>query len=563
MKLSNVFVTLFSVAALSACAEKNGPELNGPDDNGGRFLAVEISNPASRADIDGEYEEGSGDEHAINSLRFYFFNGAGEAVKVSVSGTTNFVDCSEIVPEDKDMENVEKKLQAIVVINTANGGSVENVQSMVAVANYDDAGLGSGSLSLSELQAKVGDYGAVEKGGKANFMMTSSSYAGADGQVNEVHLKPENLCKSEDEAKLHPVDVYIERVVAKARLSVADGLGSAVTYGGKQCTAVALKDTKGSDIMYDGKQVNAILTGWNLTGTADKSYLLKNVNTTAKWDLGWAWNNSDYFRSYWAMNPADVKLGYIPYTDITLGLGEDAAAYCLENAADVYESGTKSDYDPSTELSNRTQVIVAGVLATVDNGVATPIDLAKWAGGDYTAETVVTAMLNTVSTQIYTKEGDKFVSIKPGHVELVPAEDAGTADNTSEGSPRYLSALRLKDNVTVQFYSAPSEANAITPDQVNGILKTIPGARVWESGLTYYYADIKHLGAERTKGLYGVVRNHVYDIKVNSVVGLGTPVYDPDEVIIPEKPGDDETYIAAKINILSWRIVPNDVDFAW
>ena len=81
--------------------------------------------------------------------------------------------------------------------------------------------------------------------------------------------------------------------------------------------------------------------------------------------------------------------------------------------------------------------------------------------------------------------------------------------------------------------------------------------------MTYYYTDLRHLGTEVTKGLYGVVRNHIYDVNVQSVVGLGTPVYNPDEVIVPQKPGEDETYIAAKINILSWRIVNNDVDLVW
>ena len=44
------------------------------------------------------------------------------------------------------------------------------------------------------------------------------------------------------------------------------------------------------------------------------------------------------------------------------------------------------------------------------------------------------------------------------------------------------------------------------------------------------------------------------------VEGLGTPVYDPDEVIeIFEKPTDEEYYIAAKIQILKWNIVSQNV----
>ena len=97
----------------------------------------------------------------------------------------------------------------------------------------------------------------------------------------------------------------------------------------------------------------------------------------------------------------------------------------------------------------------------------------------------------------------------------------------------------------------------------NTLVKEIPGAKVWKSGLTYYYTDLRHLGAAETKGLYGVVRNHIYDVNINSVVGLGTPVYDPEEVIVPQKPDKDETYIAAEIKILAWRVVNNDTDLEW
>ena len=74
---------------------------------------------------------------------------------------------------------------------------------------------------------------------------------------------------------------------------------------------------------------------------------------------------------------------------------------------------------------------------------------------------------------------------------------------------------------------------------------------------------MKHLGSDERKGLFGVVRNHLYDVNINSVVGLGTPVYDPDEKIVPQKPDNDETYIAAKVNVLSWRVANNDFDFEW
>lgn len=556
-------------------------------------MAIDISNPPSlpgtRANLDGDFEEGSGDEHKINSLRFYFFDNAGTAVSVSSDGIKNYVDYTDaLTSEGSDIENVEIKYQAVIVINTKEGQKA-NVQKMVAVANHEKAKLGDVSLSLSDLCGEIGDYSATNKDDNvtAHFMMTSSSYADASGQITAATIKPENLCSSEADAKNNPVNIYIERVVAKVRVSMdwSDEMvkKEGVTYNGKTYTAVELKDKDKNKITVDGKQVYVIFTGWNATGTADKSYMIKKVGSTTAWtDIFTGWNNASYFRSYWAVNPTDVNLQYVKYSEInkefgtfTNGTYSGPVAYCLENAGNVEVTGIKSSYNPSSELSNRTQAIMAAVLVTVGNdNVATPIELAKWGGNDYTVEKVKEAMLNAVKGSLFyvkSESGEQITwgEIELSHVDLVSAEDAGVAGSESESDKRYLSYLNLSEvGEKVTFYSQKEKDDnyKLTIDQVNTQLEKIPGAKVWTSGATYYYTDLKHLGTDATKGLYGVVRNHIYDVKLKSVVGLGTPVYNPDEEtkpIYPQHPEDDETFIAAKVNILSWRVVNNDTNLEW
>ena len=318
-----------------------------------------------------------------------------------------------------------------------------------------------------------------------------------------------------------------------------------------------------------------------------KSYMIKKVNSTSAWNnIGWLWNNSNFFRSYWAVNPTGVKLKYNNYSSIDKTIGEivnnkrtgGTAAYCQENAADNFEDGTKKTYTPSTQTSNRTQAIIAALLVTVDNNnIANPISLAKWAGSDYTEESVKEAMLSQVGNSIwYINSEKKWENILLDHVKLVSAVEAGEANTDNETSKRYLSYLNLiKDAENIQFYSKSenTEENKLSTQEVNDILKSAMGAKVWKDGMTYYYTDLGHLGTEDTKGKYGVVRNHIYDVQLNSVKGLGTPVYnpgtkptdpdEPDEPIIPQKPDDDETYIAAKVNILSWRVVINTTHLEW
>ena len=585
---------------------------NGLEKAEGHFMAVEIFNPATitRAggdqtpdteDPNGTYEEGYAEENAITKLRFYFFDQVGNPV--DVNSDVNYKESEKIESDGADMPNVEKKLKAIVVINPKDKS---NVKGMVVVANPDKAAtqLGTNSLSLAELREKVGDYNITMVTGKPEtFVLTSSSYANENGQINMAEVTSENLCSSESVALLNPVKVYIERLVAKVKLSVnyekiGTDIGAVkdVTMGGQTYKAIPLKDKKGaggSDITADEKQVYVIFNAWDVTGTADKSYLFKKVNSITNWNgLNWTWNHPGFFRSYWAMNPDNLSLNYYAYNSIGKKIGKpgtsdnyyDYVAYCLENAADNYTDGTKSGYDPDAAKSNRTQAIIKATLVTVDaENVATPLELARWANDDYTVEDVKTAMISTVTTDIYKENPDysegtagseRYISIAPEDVVLVRAEDAEMADGDSENSKRYLSYLQLPKTSTTQFYSAAIKTATteeqindakLTNEAVNGKLKDILGAKVWDNGAAYYYTDIQHLGTAADKGLYGVVRNHIYDIKINSVYGLGTPVYDPDgeTPIIPQKPKEDDTYIAAQIHILSWRVVNNNVDLEW
>ena len=85
----------------------------------------------------------------------------------------------------------------------------------------------------------------------------------------------------------------------------------------------------------------------------------------------------------------------------------------------------------------------------------------------------------------------------------------------------------------------------------------------WTDGMCYYFVDIEHFGTDaNSKNLKGIIRNHIYELTLNSLGGLGVPVFDPDKIIIPEVPGDDEYfYLAAQIHVLKWKVVSQTVDF--
>ena len=95
---------------------------------------------------------------------------------------------------------------------------------------------------------------------------------------------------------------------------------------------------------------------------------------------------------------------------------------------------------------------------------------------------------------------------------------------------------------------------------MNTILKGVPSAVLYTNGETFYYVDIKHLGNTGKAAEFGIVRNHAYNITINSIKGYGSPVYIGNAFLeYPETP-EQNTYVSAKINILSWRLVNQEVN---
>lgn len=613
MRFKNLFMGILAAAAFTACSSddimQDEPKL--PEDElNTRFMTVSIRNTEgmSRAgEDDPTFENGSGKENDVKSIRFYFFDKDGQPYKISYTGK-NFYDCEEIEDDatNDNGSNVEKTLQAVIVLSSDNDAEDwSGIDKMIAVANFDKLGLGDINLALGALKSKVGDYGFgydLQPAADDVFVMTSSAYAPESGNASdygcEVKVDKSKISDTREGAQANPVEIYVERVVAKVRTKASwKNMGEKnVEYNGETYTAIPLKDKADGDKITDstGKQIYVIFTGWDLSGYTDKSYLFKQVDQA--WNLGsWnTWNNPTFHRSYWAMNPEGVKYMRHKHADAMARFGSDAL-YCQENAADYYAgnagegAGTKRIYSPDAETGNRTQAYFKAVLVTLDGDVATPVELAVWGDMKYTSANLTTAMLNSIGDVLYyTVDADAtgtYTKLGVSDVELVHAENAVSsinedgsvvykADNKTEASRRYLTYIQLKPEFTAgkKLYIRNAGENGkanyteISTNQANEILSNMPGARCWKGGDTYYYVDIQHLGKDADKGKFGVVRNHIYEIELNSVYGLGTPVYTPDSdvpEIIPQKPSNEAFYLGARLNILSWRVVKQGVSLDW
>ena len=109
-----------------------------------------------------------------------------------------------------------------------------------------------------------------------------------------------------------------------------------------------------------------------------------------------------------------------------------------------------------------------------------------------------------------------------------------------------------------------TKANSILMQQVGY-------AYFYDNGHAYFNIPVKHLGWYRMGntqkdsdkidwslvrvGDFGMVRNHVYEVNVNKIVGLASGISSNDTPIVPPA-STDEYYIAYSVRILKWAVVP-------
>ena len=578
------------------------------------FLSINImaaNGGGTRANYDSQsgYEDGNDDESQVDEILIYFFDNKGAGAPVDANGSTSVKNMTIGADAGNDAPNVEHKLTATVVLQRTvdrNTGTIVDLPTEAIVVvnpNGKVKALGTDALvSKKALLDCIDDLGDAEAG---KFIMSSTVYEDKGEKQIAVSLEG-HLAPTTEAAIKNPVKVYVERVVAKVALGLKENLADGDN----------LIDTK---VEYgNGKKIYVRFEGWNVTATADKSRLIKEINPA--WPNSFTdannlfktayepWNYANFYRSFWAVNPADVQLQYGPYRTTTkvhnpgeitnangnpanangvFGPGAKLFTYLQENAGK--ELGTLSNNYAEAANAAPSQVIIAGTLVNSDGD---PIELVEYADKKFDYADLDRLFLSYLQPRYWHNDpesSDGFKQIGKEDIEFETAWSSGDADGEPD-SPRYHVYAKLTEAAAgyTWYKENPKGADGtvdnskkVEADDVIAALKALGHAKVWKSGMTYYFLDIRHLASPEIEGLtpdkdgykvadaakvpgfYGVVRNHVYKTTINSLFGLGTPVYDPDEVIIPQIPKDEEVYLAAEINILSWRIVDHGYDLNW
>lgn len=566
MKISKLFPFACVALMMSACASDK-EEIGSGTKHGSdpQYLAVNIVNvgatPTTRA---ANYEDGTEAESKINKVRFYFFNGDGSPYLIKnpgIAGVTggdpkNWLEAS---PTDDTStsgtpSHIEKITQTVLVINGVQSTAPAAIVAVVNPETVDAAKIQSGGIvRLSELR-----YSAVgskfykkdaSSGAVSDFVMSNSVYVNAGEDVC-ASLVAGHVTTSPDAAKAKPVDLYVERVVAKV---TADVDANAFEKGNGTNWAADKYGTKTAVGKSGNYDVYAVIEGWGLANENGKAEVEKQVNKAwTDGTLGFTpWTTTDYHRCFWETSVAfDAGMGGNQPVNPTfnqLKANIQDVLYTLPN--------TPGSAVPNLKDNDLTKFAVAATLRYKDaSNNWHNAEICRYNGVSILGIDNLKRQVALTFSQYYTStDGTTYNQLSKDDIDFknpdgtmqqyrvtptLAADPAGT-------TKKYY--IKTTSGTTPTFTEVPKAtvSAAIEADK----------AEIRKDGRAYYYVPIKHLGDPGKIAEYGIVRNHFYKITLTGITGFGTPVYNPDKVVDPAVPTYEKTFLAARVQVLQWRVV--------
>lgn len=396
-------------------------------------------------------------------------------------------------------------------------------------------------------------------------------------------------------------DIYVERGMAKVTIKT-----DASSF---EMTAL----TAGTGIT---KLAKAQLDGWCLDITNKTSYVVRQVPTGSFWNLcsfsgsaatdkyrfvggnpvdGAYGTNIAGYRTYWAKDPnysdditfdsnnqkADI-FSYATFaTDSIVGTGDENPLYCFENTFDVAHQDARY-----------TTRAIIGVKLTEGDGDFYIVGADRktlYALSDVEAQVLTNLKTSSKFTNWYETNG--------GGNTLTASDITVTWDKPSAPGKIAVQSITIKKSALKTGTEEDKVIAVGDAAPLDGVINTINSQLVnverFRGGKAYYAIRIKHFGDDLTPwdkdeykvdanhpewapkestiatiypdaddhrqeanylGRYGMVRNNWYELQLGDILKVGSAV----PPVIPSHPDDEkeESYIKARINILSWAKRP-------
>ena len=585
-----------ALLGLASCAKDDLADGNKPIHSGEveeSYIAINLTAAdITRAQGDA-YQDGTEAERAVKSAYFFFFDEDGDPFPVNVNGNTvdkpgltngvNYLPAVINPTVGSETPNISDIKNAVLLLKTYQGDYPSQV---VAVINWipptkAEENKGYSITELLQIMSNIRDV-------DGSFVMSNAVYADSEGGAVRigVPITAADIFKDETAAINNPITIHVERIAAKISVSTVDG--NTIFDLKKEFEGIGLP------VGTNKIDVYAQILGWELYNDFSKSYLLKNIDSEWTTDeLGFNWNDPSFYRSYWASSipyaNIDANNGYkMTYNadEIAANGFYDEYGYTIGNYANVLLGnytdkaytyvGENTNYYPAKSLDECTKIILKAQLVQKVGETYEPVEIARWFATEYAGkENLLIAVANTIKYKYYYKAQDQAATpttIGPNDLTIVHGDSAG-APETVKDYQVYFQLSNPTDEtiygVKKDWYTKDNSGKlvTITDEDLNAELAALEPALLYENGQTFYFVDVKHLtvGTETQKqGEYGIVRNHIYNVKINSIGGYGSPIYigdsylkDPEYPIDPENQG---SFVSAEVRILSWRLVDQLVD---
>ena len=581
MKKSMLFSVALAGLMLGSCSSSD--DLNGgntsANQEGNGYVSLSLNLPTrsgsmSRAEND-NFDDGLVDEYAVKNGTLLLFEGADEAnatfagayklknLSMNLVGTTN----DNITTTTKITQKINNGLSsgtnnfyAIVVLNNNGTLAVDETNATLKVNSVDFPS----TKKISDLQNLELTMNASEFN-TTGFLMMNAPLANAAGGAHDPSSATISVA-----SKIDKDHIYATEALAKAN-------SSASIYVERALAKVDVTASKATGNLDDAPTVSYSVEGWVLDNTNKKTYYLRNTSNSSDWlslkttstvpTKPYRFVGDDpteaagsLYRTYWAKDPNYAAKPTVLSTDFnTIGKTVPTALkslsdhdYCLENTFTVGQQ-----YQDVT-----TRVIVAAKIGSGSTFYVVNDNENDLLDADNMKKAVKSAFLNNTDVQAWIKK-----DLKTG--ESIGESDLDVADITSAGNN--------KPTITIKSTSASKYTSSTLPVVDTKIQAIMDGIKVatYENGISYYPVRIKHFGDDLTPwkssedplptvntgaypstnqaanylGRYGVLRNNWYNIDVQGIKKLGSPV-------VPEVTGDTDdelaAYISVKINVLSW-----------
>ena len=531
MKIKYLFMSALACGLLGTCSNDEVVENSDNNFNGGEAyvkVRIAMSDGAGTRATSGGYDNGTAEEQAIKSIRFAFYDDAGNFVAYGRE-----VGATSVTPTNPD-QNVEGMAEAVVALEIAQGQELPT--QVLAVVNATPVELQTSNYSAIRA-LETSSVGDVNNG----FVMTNSSYwNGEETTLTAVSAGDFYETEAMATAAENPVTIYVERLAAKVAMTEATSLPENIEE---------LTDSEGHVLAFT-------LEGYALTGLNSTEYYIKHLQDWSAFE--WTWNNASDYRSYWAEDPnySSVSAGdlsFISYDDVIAN--NKATQYCPENtfASTLYDTHN---------FQACTSVLVVGSYAVTDaegESVADADGTFYMYGGIAYSET---NLLNRLANNglVFTRSGAGTSEDPHVYTSADPTAYALVKLATSEAGNEV--TLSLTQGETT-YYTPGAEGGYTEITDYAAFNATLAahvgGAEKYTEGKAFFAVPIEHLNPTPGDGQYGVVRNHSYQLTLQSIRGMGDGVFDPTEDIIPTPP-TNKYYVGATLNILSWHVVNQDVN---